>query len=112
MHESNHTFCPFSNGVNVSFCLPAMHVLANSCAAKASSQILIKLFIFSSIDRYFVCSNAKGIATGVIPSISSKGVFKRSACRQLLCVKSIVESILDHSSGLFVQNIEIYASIS
>ena len=59
-----------------------------------------------------MCSNVKGIATGVIPSISSKGVFSQSACLQLLWVNSIVESIVDHSSGLFVQNIEIYASIS
>ena len=33
-------------------------------------------------------------------------------CHQLLCVNSVVKSIVDHSSGLFVQNIEIYASIS
>ena len=94
--ESNQTFCPFSNGVNVSFLLPAMHVLANSWAARASSQFFIKLFIFSSIDGYFVCLKAKGIATGVVPSISSKGVWVQSACHWLLCVNSIVKSIFDH----------------
>ena len=89
-----------------------MRVLANSWAARASSQFLIKLFIFSSIEGYFVCSKARGIATGIIPSISSKWVFSQSACHQLLWVNSIIESMVNHSSGLFVQNIEIYASIS
>ena len=93
---------------------PAMYVLANSCAARASSQFLIKLFIFSSTDRYFVCLNAKGIATGIIPNVSSKGVFNWSACCQLLCEFHGRE----HSGPFFqivctkYQNIKIYALIS
>ena len=48
-----------------------------------------------------------GIATGVIPNMSSKGVCVRSVCRQLLCVNSMVDSILTQFSGLFMQKIEI-----
>ena len=48
--------------MNVSFLLPAIQVLASSCAARASSQSFIKFFIFSSIEGYLVCSKVKGIA--------------------------------------------------
>ena len=96
---SSHTFCPCLNGVNVLFLLSAIRLLANSCAAKASSLSLIIFFIFSSIEGYFVCSNVVRIAIGDSPYNSSKGVHSQSACRLLLCVNSKIGITFGHSSG-------------
>ena len=51
---SSQTFCPFMNGMNVDCFQLAILVLANSCAANASSLSCIICFIFSLIVRYFV----------------------------------------------------------
>ena len=83
-HESSHTRSFFLNGVKVDFRLLVMRLLANSCAANASSLFHSRVFILSSIVGYFVFSNDKGIATGDSPNMSSKGVFCLSACRRLL----------------------------
>jgi len=82
--ESNHTFSPFLNGMKVDFCLSAMREHASSCAAKASSQFLINVFILSLIAGNFVFSKVRGRAIGDSPNMSSKGDFCLSACRQLL----------------------------
>src|ERR1700679_899811 len=100
---SSHTFCPLTNGVNVFVFLAAIHDQANSCAANTSSLFLINCFIFSSIAGNFVCSNERGIAIGVSPWMSSKGVFVLSACRRLLWVNSNVPRVFDQFSGLEIQ---------
>jgi len=82
--ESSHTLSPFLNGVKVDFCRSAMHVLASSCAASASSWFLIWVFILSSTAGYFVFSNESGRVFGDSPKMSLKGVFIRSACHWLL----------------------------
>jgi len=82
--ESSHTFSPFLNGMKVDFRLSAICERASSCAAKASSQFLINVFILSSIAENFVFSKVRGKAIGDSPNMSSKGVFCLSACRQLL----------------------------
>ena len=51
--ESSHTLSPFLNGIKVDFRRSAMCVLASSCAASASSQFLIRVFILSSTAGYF-----------------------------------------------------------
>src|ERR1700678_3878780 len=92
-----------TNGVNVFVLLAAICDQANSCAANASSLFLINCFIFSSIAGNFVCSNEIGIAIGVSPCMSSKGVFVLSACCQLLCVNSNVPRVFDQFSRLEIQ---------
>ena len=81
---SSHMRSPLLNGVNVDFHLSIIRALAISCAAKASSQFLFKVFIFSSIAGYFVFSNEYGMAIGESPNISPNGVFCLSACLLLL----------------------------
>ena len=95
---SNHTFCPCLNGVNVLFFLLAICLLANLCAARASSLSLIILFIFSSIEGYFVCVNVVGIAIGDSLYNNSNGVHSRSACRLLLWVNSRIGITFGQSS--------------
>jgi len=90
---------PFLNGIKVNFCRSVMRVLASSCAASASSQFLISVFILSSTAGYFGFSNESGRVIGDSPNMSSKGVFIRSACRQLLCVNSIRCKAFGQSSG-------------
>jgi len=92
-------FVSFLNGVKVDFCWSAMHVLASSCAASASSWFLIKVFILSSTAGYFVFSNDNGRVIGDSPNMSLKGVFIWSVCHQLLCVNSIRCKAFGHSSG-------------
>src|ERR1700678_3860349 len=103
LRVSSHTFCPLTNGVNMFILLAAICDRANSCAANVSSLFLINCFIFSSISWNFVCSNERGIAIGVSPCISSKGVFVLSACCRLLCVNSKVPRVFDQFSGLETQ---------
>ena len=91
------------NGVKVDFRRSIMRAHASSCAANASSRFLISVLILSSIAGYFVFSKDNGIAFGVSPNINSNGVFRLSACLQLLCVNSRVLSELSHSSGCEVQ---------
>ena len=96
---SNHTFCPCLNGMNILFFLSAIRLLANSCAARASSLSLIILFIFSSIEGYFVHVNVVGIAIGDSPYSNSNGVCNRSACHLLLWVNSRIDITFGQSSG-------------
>src|ERR1700679_249858 len=101
--ESNQILSPFLNGVNVDVCCSAMRLLASLWAARASSQLRIKVLILSSREGYFVFSNDKGIATGDSPNSNSKGVCCLSVCRRLLCVNSRVCRAEGHSSGCDAQ---------
>ena len=72
--ESSHTWSSFMNGVNDDFHLSAMHFLASSCAASASSQFCWSVFILSSMIGYFVVSNASGTMIGDSPNMNLNGV--------------------------------------
>jgi len=54
----------------------------------------------------------RGMARGVIPYMSSKGVCVQSACQQLLWVNSRVGRVEAHVSGCSEQYMATYASIS
>ena len=71
---SDQTLSPFLNRIKVFFCLSAI-LIANSCAANASSLSWIKLCICCSIDGYLVFSNVIGMVFGDSPCMSSKGEF-------------------------------------
>jgi hypothetical protein len=47
--------------------LSAMRLLANLCAANASSLLVTKFLILSATDGNFVFSKVVGIATGALP---------------------------------------------
>ena len=97
--KSSHTCCPWTNGVNVDLFQLAIQDRASSCAAKASSLSASSRFIFSLIEGYFVCVNARGMEIGVSLIISSNGVCVRTACLWLLCVNSRVVRDFSHSLG-------------
>ena len=96
---SNHTNCPFLNGVKFDFICSAIRLRANSCAASASSRLVTKFFILSATDGNLVFSKLVGIASGASPCMSSKEVCVLSACRQLLWVNSSVDNEFFHSVG-------------
>src|ERR1700734_2321240 len=96
---SSHTLSPFLNGINMSFLLLAMHLLASSCAARASSRSAKRCFIFSSIVGNLVCLKEVGIVIGELPNMSLKGVFCQSACLLLLWVNSSMVRDFVHVSG-------------
>ena len=81
-------------------------LMANSCAANASSLSQIRVCILSSIVGYLVFLNVIGSVLGDSPCMSSKGECFRSACHLLLCVNSTKNSFLAHSSGNDEQKIE------
>jgi hypothetical protein len=55
--------------------LSAMRLLANSCAANASSLLVTKFLIFSATDGNFVFSKVVGIATEASPFINLNDVW-------------------------------------
>ena len=109
---SSHTNSPFLNGVKVFFRLSAILLMANSCAASASSLSRMRVCILSSIVGYLVFSKVIGNVLGDSPCMSSNGECFCSACHRLLWVNSTKNNFFAQSSGNDEQKIERYASIS
>jgi hypothetical protein len=55
--------------------LSTMQLLANSCAANASSLLVTKFLILSATDGNFVFLKVVGIATGALPFINLNNVW-------------------------------------
>jgi hypothetical protein len=72
------------NGTKFNLILSAMRLLANSCAANASSLLVTKFLILSATDGNFVFLKVVGIATGALPFINLNDVWVQSVCRQFL----------------------------
>ena len=71
----------------------------NLCAARVSSQSLVRTLICSLTEGNLVFSNESGIVIGIVLKMSSNGVLVLSECLQLLWENSIDLIVLYHVSG-------------